>query len=445
MEIDSQRICIIGTGYVGLVTATCFAELGNHVIAVDKDRSKIEKLRDGVCSIYEPGLEELLQDNLKVKRLIFTDDVSYGIKGSQIIFICVGTPPLSDGGTDLSQVEGVSRVIAESINGYKLVVEKSTVPVKTAQWIKRTISLYNGNSQKIDVASNPEFLKEGSAVEDFMHPDRVVIGVESEKAKEMLLDLYKPFNCPILVTDLSTAEIIKHASNSFLAMKISFINMIADLCERTGADIKMVARGMGLDRRIGEEFLDAGIGYGGSCFPKDVKAFTRIAEELKVNFNLLKEVDDINKRRIDSFISRVKEALWVLSGKTVAVLGLSFKPNTDDIREAPSMGIVGRLLEEGARLNLYDPKATDNMKEVFPPCEGRLSYFNSPSWACSGVEAVLILTEWNEFYELDLRKLKKLMKTPIIIDGRNVFNPDDMEGLGFEYYPVGRKSVRNYY
>ncbi len=436
-----MKLGVVGCGYVGLVTATCFAHLGNEVIGADVDEDKIAKLSSGEPTIYEPGLDEMLKEQVSKGNLKFTTDVAKAIRESDVIFICVGTPQLPDGRADLSQVEQVARIVAENLNGYKLIVEKSTVPVKTSNWIKRTIKLYAKTDAQFDVASNPEFLKEGSAINDFLYPDRIVIGVESEKAKEILLKLYEPIDCPKLVTDVNTAEIIKHASNSFLAMKISFINMVADLCEKTGADIQLVADGMGMDKRIGREFLNAGIGYGGSCFPKDVRAFTKIAEEFQVDFSLLKEVDKINNERIDAFLKKIKNALWILSDKTIAVWGLAFKPNTDDIREAPSIKVIQKLLEESSILKLYDPQAMENTKKLFPPSE-RVSYHPSAIESAKNADAILVITEWQEFKDVNLKELKNVVKTPIIIDGRNIFNPEDMKKYGFEYYPIGRSSVK---
>jgi UDPglucose 6-dehydrogenase len=390
-------------------------------------------------------LDELLREGLARQRLSFSTEVADGVQRSEIIFICVGTPPSADGRADMSQVEGVARAVAQHMESYKLIVEKSTVPVKTSQWIKRTIGLFNRGGLAFDVASNPEFLREGSAIEDFMKPDRIVIGVESEQARELLLKLYDGFDCPILVTDINTAEIIKHASNSFLAMKISFINMVADVCERAGADVQMVAEGMGYDARIGRAFLNAGGGYGGSCFPKDVKAFAKIAEDLGLELGLLREVDKINESRADRLMEKVKEALWVCQNKTIGILGLAFKPDTDDIREAISLKLIERLKQQGARLKLYDTRAADNMKAVFPPQEGEIEYVNSPYEAARDAEALLFLTEWDEFKMMNLSQIKQLMRTPIIVDGRNIFEPDEIRQAGFEYYCLGRRSIRNHF
>ncbi|MBC7332100.1 MAG: UDP-glucose/GDP-mannose dehydrogenase family protein [Synergistetes bacterium] len=435
--MPSYRITVVGAGYVGLVSACGFAELGHEVVCVEKDKEKLAMLEKGISPIYEPGLEELLKNKLTDGSLRFTDDLNESANWSQVIFICVGTPPREDGSADLSQVEEVARRIAGVIDDYKLIVEKSTVPVKTAQWIKRTIELYGGKGKSYDVASNPEFLREGSALNDFFNPDRIVIGVESERAEKILKDIYAKINAPILVTDINTAEIIKHASNSFLAMKISFINMVADLCEAVGADVKRVAKGMGLDRRIGEAFLGAGIGYGGSCFPKDLKAFIRIAEEHHVDFSLLKEVQKINELRIERFLKKIKDVMWVLKDKEIAIWGLSFKPDTDDIREAPSLKLVPLLLSEGVSLRLYDPKATNNFKKVFPEND-RVRYFTDPYSAVEGAHALVILTEWEEFRKADLARVKELLLTPLIFDGRNIFEPEEVQKFDLEYYPVGR-------
>ncbi len=433
-----MKIGVIGTGYVGLVTAVGLAEFGHDVVGTDVVSEKIAMASKGKSHIYEPGLESLLQANLKRGNLSFSTDLDEAIRISDVLFVCVNTPPREDGSADMSYVEGVSRRIAENIEDYKLVVEKSTVPVKTSSWIRRTISLYRKKDIDFDVASNPEFLREGTAVHDFLNPDRVIIGVETDRAKELMLKIYEKFRDKILVTNIETAEIIKHASNSFLAMKISFINLISDLCEKTDADIEQVAVGMGLDPRIGSQFLKAGLGYGGSCFPKDVRALIKIGEDEGVDFNLLKEVDRINHKRIDIFVEKVRKALWIFKDKKIAVLGLSFKPQTDDIRNAPSIKIIEHLMKEGSWLNLYDPQAMDNMKAVFPENPPKLNYVQSVSDAVEGANATLIITEWAEFKELDLAFLKRKMANPILIDGRNIFNPNFVRKYGFEYYSIGR-------
>jgi UDPglucose 6-dehydrogenase len=434
-----MRLTVVGAGYVGLTTAVCFAHLGNEVMVVEKLPEKVQALKEGKVPFYEPGLEEMLKENLSLGRLSFTTDLKEGLGFSDVIFICVGTPQKPDGSADLSQVEEVARETARLMEGYKLLVEKSTVPVNTHKLIKRTVERYlkrRGKILEFDVASNPEFLREGSAVRDFLEPDRIVIGVESERARQIMEALYKDFKCPIIFTDPATSELIKHASNSFLAMKISYINMVADLCEKVGADVRLVAEGMGYDKRIGREFLRAGIGWGGSCFPKDIKAFMKMAKDHGVDFSLLEEVDKINQRRAVQFVEKVKSVLWSLKDKTLAVWGLSFKPNTDDIREAPSLRLVSMLLKEGARLKLYDPKAMENFKRLYPPGKD-LDYAPDMYSAVEGASALLIFTEWEEFQKADLSKVKELMELPIIIDGRNIYDPDVVRGLGFEYYGVG--------
>lgn len=433
-----MRITVVGGGYVGLTTGVCFAHLGHEVLLVEKVPKKVELLKAGKSPIYEPGLEDMLQENIRKNRISFTTSLKEGLEFSQVIFICVGTPQRPDGSADLSQVEEVARETAKLMKSYKLLIEKSTVPVNTHKLIKKAVERYLKDPNiPYDVASNPEFLREGSAIEDFLNPDRIVVGIESERAKRIFEELYKDFKCPIIYTDPTTSELIKHASNSFLAMKISFINMVADLCEKVGADVKLVADGMGYDKRIGRAFLNAGIGYGGSCFPKDVKAFIKMAEEYGLNFGILREVEKINQERPLKFVEKVKSILWSVKEKKIGVWGLSFKPNTDDIREAPSIKVVELLLKEGAYLSLYDPKAMENFKLLFP--EGKqIEYVKDKYLAVEGASALLILTEWDEFIKADLQRVKKLMELPIIVDGRNIFEPKEMMSLGFEYYPTGR-------
>lgn len=433
-------IGVIGTGYVGLVTSTCLAKLGHRVLGVDQDEEKIARLRRGESPIYEPGLQELLREQWEAGRIRFSMEIPDAVREATVLFICVGTPPREDGSADLSQVEEVTRVIAESMDGYRLLVEKSTVPVKTSQWIERTLRLFNRRNVEFDVASNPEFLREGTAIEDFLHPDRIVLGVSSERAARILRQIYAGFTCPIIETDVNTAEIIKHASNAFLAMKISFINMVADLCERAGADILTVADAMGLDQRIGRAFLNAGLGYGGACFPKDVLAFIHIAEEHGLDFLLLRAVDEINRRRRDLFLSKVRQALWHVQGKTLALLGLSFKPHTDDVRGSPGVEIAQRLRAEGAQLRLYDPQAMRKAQALLP-AEPQVIYAGSPLEAAQGAHALLIATDWPEFRELSLLQLKECMATPVIVDGRNLFDPQAIREAGFEYHPVGRPAA----
>jgi len=434
-----MKIGVIGTGYVGLVTAVCLADLGHDVAGTDVDSEKIDKASRGISHIYEPGLEELLKANLKKGNLTFVHDLDKAVQTSDVLFVCVNTPQREDGSADMTFVEGVSRKIAENLIGYKVVVEKSTVPVKTSMWIKRTISLYKKKDIDFDVASNPEFLREGSAVSDFLNPDRIIIGVETDRARDILEKIYQKFKDRILVTNIDTAEIIKHASNSFLALKISYINLISELCEKTNGDVNKVAKGMGFDPRIGSLFLRAGLGYGGSCFPKDIRALSKIGEDLGVNMNLLKEADKINLERIENFVEKVKKALWILKDKKIAVLGLSFKPETDDIREASSIKIIKKLLEEGSSLRLYDPKAMENMRKIFPEKPPQISYAKSPYEAAKEANAILIVTEWDEFRELDLRKIKEAVANSIIVDGRNIYEPAEVRKLGFEYYSVGRQ------
>jgi UDPglucose 6-dehydrogenase len=434
-----MKIAVIGTGYVGLVTAVCLAELGHDVTGTDSAAEKIDKASQGIPHIYEPGLEELLKVNLKKGNLTFSHDLDQTIRSADVLFVSVNTPQKEDGSADMTFIEAVSRKIAENLNNYKLVVEKSTVPVKTSQWIKKTIDLHKKNEMDFDVASNPEFLREGSAVSDFLNPDRVIIGVETERAKEILVKIYEKYKDRVLVTNIDTAELIKHASNSFLAMKISYINFISDLCDKTDADVKQVAEGMGLDARIGTQFLRAGVGYGGSCFPKDIKALAKIGEDLGVNISILREADNINTERIGIFVEKIKKVLWVLKDKTIAILGLSFKPETDDIREAPSIKVIKELLKEGASIRLYDPQAMENVKELFPEEPPRVVYAKSPYEAVEGANALAMITEWDEFLKMDLKKIKEAMTNPLIVDGRNIFDPSEMRKLGFEYDCMGRK------
>lgn len=429
-----MKLCIIGAGYVGLVTGACFADLGNQVICVDNDETKIKLLSKGQTPIFEPGLDEIVKNNIKRGSLVFSTQIAAAVKKSDIIFIAVGTPPRSDGEADLSAVENVASKIAKSMDSYKLVVEKSTVPVNTGEWVKRTISMHNSKKIKFDVASNPEFLREGSAINDFMHPDRIVIGVETKRSESMLQELYAPLNAPIVVTDIKSAEIIKHASNSFLATKISFANAVANVCDLAGADIIKVVEGMGFDKRIGKEFLNAGIGFGGSCFPKDLSAFLHISSKLGYDFHLLKSVEKINKDQVEIFIRKIENTMWILQNKTVTVFGLSFKPNTDDMREAPSIRVIDRLLEDGAKVKVYDPEAMPKAKSILK----KVTYCDDPYKACKGSDCLIIVTEWNQFRELDMSKIKKFLKHPIVIDGRNIYEPEKMRQLGFEYVSMGR-------
>ena len=429
-----NNICIIGSGHVGLVTGACFADLGNKVICVDNDGAKIEGLKKGRMPFYEPGLEELVHRNTHDRKLSFTTSIEEGVRTSEITFIAVGTPPNPDGTADLRFVEAVSREIAQTMENYKVVVEKSTVPIKTGEWLRRTIKLNNHHDVDFDVVSNPEFLREGSAVYDFMNPDRIVIGAETERAANIMTELYKPLNAPIIVTNIETAELIKHASNSFLALKISYINAIASICEKTGADVVKVAEGMGYDKRIGHAFLNAGAGYGGFCFPKDLAAFISIAEEAGYDFELLKAAQKINDFQQQQVVKKAKNMLWNLSGKTIGILGISFKPDTDDIREAPAINIIQKLQQGGARIKAYDPQAMGNAKSILQNVE----YCQNPYEVAADSDALIIITEWDEFKNMDLGEIKQLLRQPIIIDGRNVYDPQKMRGLGFTYCGIGR-------
>lgn len=429
-----MNICIIGAGYVGLVTGACFAEMGHKVICVDNNKKKIEALKKAKIPFYEKDLEAMVKKNIKAKRLYFSSSIKEGVGKSLVIFICVGTPSRPNGEADLSSVEHVAHEIAQNMTSYRLIVEKSTVPVETGEWVEHTIKTSVRKKLKFDVASNPEFLREGTAIQDFMNPDRVVIGIESKKAKEILKELYRKIDAEIVVTDIKSAELIKHASNSFLATKISFINSVSNICERTGADIKKVAYGMGLDKRIGEGFLNGGIGYGGSCFPKDVDAFMHISGKLGYDFGILKAARKVNEEQRNLFVRKIEEALWIVKGKSIAILGLSFKPNTDDIRSAPSIDIINSLLEAGAKIKVYDPQAMKNARSVIKG----VTFCKDLYEAARNSDTLAIITEWHEFEVMDLARVKKLMKNPLIIDGRNIFDPKRMKKLGFIYISIGR-------
>ncbi|MFA5349903.1 MAG: UDP-glucose/GDP-mannose dehydrogenase family protein [Candidatus Omnitrophota bacterium] len=429
-----MNISIIGSGYVGLVTGACFAELGNKVICADNNARKISLLKNGIVPIYEPGLEEMVRLNLKNKRLKFTSSIRAAVKASEVIFIAVGTPAFGNGEADLTGIENVARSIAQNIDGYRLIVEKSTVPVETCAWVKKTIFTYIRKGYKFDVVSNPEFLREGSAINDFIHPDRIILGVESAKAKQIMSDLYRPLNRPILITNIKSAELIKHASNAFLATKISFINAISRICDKVGADIKEVAQGMGLDNRIGRYFLHAGIGYGGSCFPKDLEAFINISEKLGYDFQILKAVRDTNEEQKKFVLQKIKDELWIIKGKTIAVLGLAFKPNTDDLRNAPSIDLVKALIQEGARVKVYDPKAMGKARETLK----NVIFCKDLYQAANSADCLVVATEWNEFKELDFTRLKKALKRLLVVDARNIYDPKLLKALGFTYIGVGR-------
>ena len=449
-----MKLSVIGAGYVGLTTAACLAQIGHDVFCSESDLEKLAKLQNGGLPIFEPHLEDVIKAARQANRLRFgcTEEA---IAWGDAIFICVGTPPLSNGDADLHAIEAVARTIAKRASGYRLVIEKSTVPVQTGAQLRKHLSVRQTNGLSYEVASNPEFLREGTSVGDFLHPDRIVIGVDSPRGAEMLREIYEPiiqqkFTCPLhsncpkrndptfLVTDINSAELIKHASNSFLAMKISFINMVANLCEAVGADVTKVARGMGLDPRIGPAFLNPGIGFGGFCFPKDVQAFVRIAEKSGCDFSLLKEVERINQSRIEHFMEKIRKELWVVRGKKLAVWGLAFKPNTDDVRFAPSIALVQALTEEGAVVCAYDPEATANAKALLPD----INYCADPYLAAQGTDAILVVTEWDEFRRLDWDRLRKMVESPLVFDGRNMLDAETVASHGFHYIGVGQPAVQ---
>ena len=454
-----MQIAVVGSGYVGLVAAVCFAEMGHRVICVDNDERKVHALQSGDTLIHELHLPELLQRHLNA-GVQFTTDLAEATRECQAIFIAVGTPQSETGDADLSYVEAVASEIARHIDSYKVIVEKSTVPVYTNEWIRRVIERNGVASDLFDVVSNPEFLREGTAVVDFLHPDRIVVGSNTPRAAAVLADIYSPLTTgayyttpgaiaggcsvdsppPLLHTSTKSSEIIKHASNAFLAMKISFINAVANLCEATDANVEQVARGMGLDRRIGAKFLRPGIGYGGSCFPKDVAAFRSVADQLGVNFSILTEVEKINFTQKHRFLAKVRGALWTLRGKRLAVLGLAFKGGTDDIRESPAIELVHMLLAEGCSIRVYDPAAMERSRQVLPPSPA-LAYADSVYAAAAEADALLILTDWAEFAELDLGRLNQTLRYPIVIDGRNLYEPAVMQQHGFTYLSIGRPSV----
>ncbi len=429
-----MKIAVVGTGYVGLVQGVCLAELGNEVVCVDIDEEKIAKLRRGVSPIYEPGIEELIRKNLGAGRIGFNTSLAQQIKGTKIIFIAVGTPPDESGRADLKYVLAAAAEIGKCLDHYAVIVNKSTVPIGTGELVRNTIKKYYRGD--FDVVSNPEFLREGSAIDDFMHPDRVVIGCNNGKtAAYKVAELYMVLGAPILITNLETAEMIKYASNSYLATQISFINSVANVCEKVGADVADVARGMKLDKRIGQRaFLSAGLGYGGSCFPKDVSALIQIARENKVDFRILEEVEAVNKEQRQRFVLKVKETLGDLKGKRIAVWGIAFKPKTDDIRDAPAVSIIESLLSLGAKITVYDPVAAENIAKIFP----QASLAKKSIEACRGADALLVITEWDEFKQINLSEVRGIMSRPVILDGRNIYAPARMKELGFEYYSVGR-------
>lgn len=429
-----MRLSIIGSGYVGLVTGACFAEVGHHVVCVDNDSEKVRMLQAGRVPIYEPGLEEIIRTNAATGRLRFTDSIEDGVDNSDVVFIAVPTPPLPNGKVDLTYIEKVAREIAGVLKGYRVIVDKSTVPVKTGEKVAETISRYNRAGAEFDVVSNPEFLREGCAVPDLMRPDRIVVGANSERAAALMKRIYEPFHAPIYITDINSAELIKHAANSFLALKISYINAVAAICEASGANIDDVADGMGADKRIGRDFLNAGLGYGGSCFPKDIKAFIAIAEELGVPFNLLREVEAINAGQLDRFVKKIRDALWVLKEKRIGVLGLAFKANTDDVRSSTAITLCRRLMDEGAHVLAHDPQA---MAKSGPELHG-VTMCARPEEVFEGAEAVVIATEWKQFRSLPWADLKGRMVTPLVFDGRNLLDARALGQLGYRYIGVGR-------
>src|SRR6266852_6025106 len=433
-----MNICVVGTGYVGLVTGAVFADLGNDIVCVDKDRDKIEALRAGRMPIYEPGLEEMVARNVDDRRLSITTDMGAGIRHADVIFIAVGTPPKETGETDLSHVEAVAAEIGRGMDRYKVVVNKSTVPVGTGELVREVIARHQKTPIDFDVVSNPEFLREGSAIEDTLRPDRIVIGAPTQQVAMTLVELYASLERPMIITDLPSAEVIKYASNAFLAAKISFINSIANICEAAGADVSQVMKGMGLDPRIGGAFLQAGLGYGGSCFPKDVDSLIHTAGQLGYDFKLLRSVVEINRERAAHLVGTVAKALGPLDDKIVAVLGLAFKPNTDDMREAKSLEVVRVLHAGGAQIRAYDPVAMENARALMP--EG-VVFCESAYEAAAGADGVTLLTEWNEFKYLNLDRLRGRLRHRLIFDARNLYEPERMRRLGFEYYSIGRKPV----
>jgi len=433
-----MNICVVGTGYVGLVTGAVFADLGNDVVCVDKVRGKIDSLKAGKMPIYEPGLEEMVVRNVDDGRLTFTTDLPAAVRQSDVIFVAVGTPPRESGETDLSHVEAVAAEIGKTMDRYKVIVNKSTVPVGTGELVREVIARHQVKPIEYDVVSNPEFLREGSAIEDTLRPDRIVIGAANQGAAMKLVELYAPLERPMIITDLPSAEVIKYASNAFLAAKISFINAIANVCESAGADVTQVMKGMGMDGRIGGAFLQAGLGYGGSCFPKDVDSLIHTAGRLGYDFKMLKAVVDINRERSGRLVEMIRKVLGPLDDITVAVLGLAFKPNTDDMREAKSIDVVHQLTAAGATVRAYDPVAAENARPLLPES---VVYAASPYEAAQDADAVVIITEWNEFKYLNLERLRGVLRRRIVFDGRNIWEPERMRRLGFEYYSIGRKPV----
>lgn len=432
-----MHIAVIGTGYVGLVSGACFAEFGVDVTCVDVDVTKIDKLNNGIIPIYEPGLDKIVTKNVAAGRLHFTTDIKSAVEGALVVFLAVGTPPQPDGTPDMSYYRQAAKDIAGSMNGYKVLVTKSTVPVGTGKWLREFVAANLAVETDFGVASNPEFLREGAAIEDFMRPDRVVIGSNEERAIEVMKDLYRPLyliETPIVITSLEAAELIKYAANAFLATKITFINEVANLCDAIGCDVHDVARGMGMDNRIGRKFLHPGPGYGGSCFPKDTRALTTVADQFGVETRIVDAVIEANERQRDAMIPKIEKLVGDLNGKRIGILGLSFKPETDDMRESPAIDIIAQMLKRGASIKAYDPVAMDESRHYI---EG-IEYATDEYDAIDGADALVILTEWNQFRALDLDRVKELLKSPKIADLRNIYEPKDMRELGFEYVGVGR-------
>ena len=436
-----MNICVIGTGYVGLVTGCVFSDLGNEVICVDKDADKVAMLCRGEMPIYEPGLEELVKRNVEDGRLSFSGDLAEAVRHSDVVFICVGTPPLENGDPDMSYVQDAAKSIASALNRYKVIVNKSTVPVGTGNMVREIIEINRRQNVDFDVVSNPEFLREGSAIKDTLEPDRIVIGAPNQVVAMKILELYAPLERPMLITDVASAEMIKYASNAFLATKISFINSVANICEAVGADILQVIKGMGYDHRIGAAFLNAGLGYGGSCFPKDSSALARTAQKHGYDFKLLNAVMDVNRDQPIRFLDRMRSAVGgSFQGKTVGVLGLAFKPNTDDMREAPSRAIIDSLLKEGARVRAYDPVANEEAARLYAE-RSEVVLCKNAYEAAEDADVLVIITEWNEFKLLNMERVKTLMNTPMIFDGRNIYDPIKLRRLGFEYHCIGRATA----
>lgn len=451
-----MQISVIGCGYVGLVTGGCLAEVGHQVTCTDNDTARIASLEAGRMPIYEPHLDEIIAKSRRSGMLRFTADTRDAVRGGEAVFICVGTPPKPNGGADLSAIDNVARMIATQARSSHLVIEKSTVPAQTGQQLKRALEVYSRkNGVKFRVASNPEFLREGTGVEDFLHPDRIIVGVEEEASERQLRDIYQPildrrFDCPVhdpscppmaapemLITTMNSAELIKHASNSFLALKISYANILADLCEHLGGNVEEVTRALGLDPRIGHSFLRAGLGFGGFCLPKDIQAFISLAESVGVDCKMLKEAENVNHRRIEQFIEKIRRALWVLKDKQIAVLGLAFKPNTDDIRFAPAIDLIRRLVAEGAHVSACDPEAIEKTRKILPA----LRYSRDPYEIAQDADALLVTTEWEEFRDLDWERVHSLMARPLVLDARNLLDPPRMRRLGFEYHSFGRPEI----